>query len=148
MGYRDDFYTAANIIGYTGVLNSRPTVYFYAAAASAYGHITQAHPNRTNIGRETYAQDANYRIENAAINAYNYPVGEIPQHAGMPAVEQACVEWATGSGGAPASFHTSRNLFVPVRPSVFFPNAAVQNVALAVCAIAIREYQNIKPRYA
>lgn len=50
MAYRADFYTAENIIGYTGVLRSKPTVYF--RSDNEYGHITQEHDEIDNVGRE------------------------------------------------------------------------------------------------
>lgn len=147
MGYRDGFYTADNIIGYTGRLHGHPSVYFFDLANFGYGHITMAHGDPTNVGREEYQEDQNYLIENTDINEINYPVGEYTDHDHLLATGQACVEWATGQGGTQDSFHTSRNMLVPVRPSHFFPNAAVQTVALAVCAVAIREFPNLKSRY-
>ena len=62
MSYRDDFYIPRNIIGYTGNINNNPTVYFQNGAS--YGHITQAHDIRQNIGREEVCQAQDYRIFN------------------------------------------------------------------------------------
>ncbi len=63
--YRCDFYQAENIIGYTGNLGNNPTVYFHKD--DEYGHITQAHGDASNVGREEVANlDAGcrYSIEN------------------------------------------------------------------------------------
>jgi len=48
MGYRDDFYRTANIIGYSGQIDSFPSVYFQSS--SEYGHITQMHFYPQNDG--------------------------------------------------------------------------------------------------
>lgn len=54
-GYKDDFYVQENIIGYTGKLGENPTVYFQSRNKNGnitFGHITQEHDNKDNIGRE------------------------------------------------------------------------------------------------
>lgn len=62
MGYRDEFYSAANIVGYTGDPANNPTVYF--RQGNAFGRITQDHDDPTNIGREQVRAHDDYRIEN------------------------------------------------------------------------------------
>ena len=62
MAYASDFYTPENIIGYTGVLNKNPTVYFLSA--THYGHITQVHDEWRNVGRETIRSNAQYTFAN------------------------------------------------------------------------------------
>ena len=62
MGYRDDFYTADNLIGYSGDLYKTPTVYF--ESDSEYGHITQAHPYPQNVGREPVESNEGYFLGN------------------------------------------------------------------------------------
>ena len=55
MGYRDDFYTEENIVGYTGDINNNPTVYFeknHGNGEISYGRITQSHGDPENQGRE------------------------------------------------------------------------------------------------
>lgn len=59
---RGDFYIPQYIIGYTGNINNNPTVYFQHG--TSYGHITQDHPIRQNIGREEVRQAQNYHIGN------------------------------------------------------------------------------------
>lgn len=49
-GYRPDLYCPMNIIGYTGSIHNNPTVYFLNA--TYYGHITQDHDEKWNIGRQ------------------------------------------------------------------------------------------------
>lgn len=66
MGYRDDFYIVGNIIGHTGKVHSDPTVYFQHG--DEYGHITQNHQVKENIGREEVSQHAEYRIGNEEVN--------------------------------------------------------------------------------
>ncbi len=84
MGYRDDFYVAENLIGYTGELNKMPSVYF--KKGGQFGHITQYHDVRPNIGREPVYEDDSYEIVN---------------------VDGHCVESCGGK-----VFHKSRNLFI------------------------------------
>jgi len=147
MSYRDDLYRASQIIGYTGQLHAAPSVYFYWPERQAYGHITQAHGKARNVGRHRYNADAGYLIENAPVNELNYPVGELAEHDGLPATDTVCVEWRT-EGGQVVSFHTSRNLFVPVCGSVFFPNGATDIDAIAILAQSIRNFPDVKPMYA
>jgi len=65
MGYRDDFYTAANMIGYSGDLHSFPTVYFQSG--QEFGHITQKHDTSQNVGRGTVCAAENYSIGNEMV---------------------------------------------------------------------------------
>jgi len=60
--YEPDFYTPENIIGYTGVLNKNPTVYFLSR--THYGHITQVHEEWTNVGREVIYPNTTYAFGN------------------------------------------------------------------------------------
>ena len=90
MGYRDDFYIVGNIIGYTGTVHLNPTVYFQHN--DEYGHITQAHDVKENIGREEVHQHPDYSIRNEMIDG-----------------SLRCVE-RRGT----KIFHTSRNKFVGV----------------------------------
>ena len=141
MGYRDTFYCTDNIIGYTGALHECPTVYFFSPKNSAYGHITQAHGIEGNVGRERRQKDPGYKIENTSINNLNFPVGELASQAHLPATGKAAVEWRTDPTSQQVeSYHTSRNLFVPVAPSNFFPDQARDADAIAILAIAIRRY--------
>ena len=90
MGYRDDFYTAINLIGHTGDLNGFPSVYFQSA--TEYGHITQEHGSSQNVGRAAVKSSAGYTIGNELVDG-----------------EQRCVERRNGN-----KLHTSRNTFIPV----------------------------------
>jgi hypothetical protein len=64
VAYAADFYTPDNIIGYTGVLNKNPTVYFLSK--THYGHITQVHGTWRNVGRETIRSNSKYFFGNVA----------------------------------------------------------------------------------
>ena len=66
MAYAPDFYVPENIIGYTGVLNRNPTVYFLSA--THYGHITQVHDEWRNVGRETIRPTDRYVFGNVGDN--------------------------------------------------------------------------------
>jgi hypothetical protein len=66
MGYSDDFYVSGNIIGYTGDVNTNPTVYF--RTGNTFGRITQDHPNRNNIGRNVVRTKGDYSIGNTGPN--------------------------------------------------------------------------------
>jgi hypothetical protein len=142
MGYRDDFYTAKNIIGYTGNLNDNPTVYFANADALdptldqvdgmdkivwEYGHITQAHPRADNVGRERVFASYSYNIFNvqtqsgdhrAKESVYGRLGGLRPDNEGY------------------STFHTSRNTFERVTKGNHH-----------ILAQAIVRHQNIKRMY-
>lgn len=151
MGYRDDLYKTDFIIGYTGILHKQPSVYFFDEANDAYGHITQHHELDDNIGREVYIVDENYWIENTKVNVCGYPVGEHRSQDGMAEQKgKRSVEWATDRKYPDyiKSVHTSRGPFRPVKPSPFFPDAVRSETAIAICAIAIRDFQDLKTRYA
>lgn len=60
--YEPNFYVPENIIGYTGVLQKNPTVYFLSK--THYGHITQVHEEWTNVGREVIYPNASYEFGN------------------------------------------------------------------------------------
>lgn len=64
MAYAPEFYVPEHIIGYTGVLNKNPTVYFLSA--THYGHITQVHDEWRNVGRETIRSNEKYMFGNVA----------------------------------------------------------------------------------
>ena len=66
MAYAPEFYVPENIIGYTGVLNRNPTVYFLSA--THYGHITQVHDEWRNVGRETIRPTDQYVFGNLGDN--------------------------------------------------------------------------------
>lgn len=68
MGYRDDFYTFENIVGYTGDLHLSPAVYFQSN--SEYGRITQAHKKLDNIGRGKVRNISGYSIRNLYVERY------------------------------------------------------------------------------
>jgi len=65
MGYRDDFYAACNIIGYTGEAITDPTVYFQTDTER--GHITQKHDVSQNVGRHIVRSAAGYEIRNELV---------------------------------------------------------------------------------
>ena len=94
MGYRDDFYTTDNIIGYTGNLQANATVYFQKndGRERSFGRITQDHDLKLNIGRNKVRTTTDYVVENRNIQG------------GL-----RCVEYYNGKVQ-----HTSRNVFVPV----------------------------------
>ena len=70
MGYSDDFYTAANVVGYTGDINNNPTFYFMTEkdGMKTFGHITQAHGLSSNVGREEVKSARDYELKNAWVH--------------------------------------------------------------------------------
>lgn len=60
--YEPNFYIPENIIGYTGILQKNPTVYFLSK--TQYGHITQVHEEWKNVGREVIYPNATYTFGN------------------------------------------------------------------------------------
>lgn len=63
--YAPDFYVPDNIIGYTGVLQKNPTVYFLSQ--THYGHITQVHEDWQNVGREAIFPVSKYGFANMVV---------------------------------------------------------------------------------
>lgn len=56
-------YQTGNIIGSTQAHGQPPTVY-YRSPSGSFGHITQQHPDPTNVGRELSRKHAAYRAGN------------------------------------------------------------------------------------
>jgi hypothetical protein len=90
MGYRDDFYCTESIIGYTGDLDNRPTVYFQSK--DEYGRITQAHKNPKNVGRNAVGDIGKD--------------GHEMRNENLPEKGMRLVEYRNGK-----KYHTSRNKF-------------------------------------
>lgn len=96
MGYQDNLYCRKNIIGYTGDILHKPTVYFaneMCGAVTEFGHITQQYDQPENIGREERDWSSGYAIDNLFV---------------LGALRSVESKW-----GNP--FHVSRSHFVPVR---------------------------------
>ncbi|MEM8582697.1 MAG: hypothetical protein AAGF87_00440 [Bacteroidota bacterium] len=66
MAYYPDFYHPSNIIGYSGNLHNKPTVYFMRRTAYGYriGRIIQRSSNSKRIGRAEVREYPRYRIGN------------------------------------------------------------------------------------
>jgi hypothetical protein len=90
MGYRDDFYVADNLIGYTGQIHRMPSVYFQRG--SEFGHITQIHDSPLNNGREPVDDNPDYTMGNEWVDG----------------------EWCLVERIGGEEIHTSRNRFIPV----------------------------------
>jgi len=136
MGYCDTVYRPDNIIGYTGDLNRDPTVYFRATSTDEdgspntkqvgnnmqilflHGHITQAHPTPTNIGREMVVESWSYSIMNAGAEHDDSGLIEPGKKALQEVYHSSEVRpdnrqyFATPDGFS--DFHISRNVFNPV----------------------------------
>ena len=158
MGYMDSLYRRENIIGYTGDINNNPTVYFFAVSPGRdglpktkrvgnsqkilflNGHITQAHDEASNVGREVVTESWSYSIMNAG-----------PQHddSGLIKEGQTALQETfhpSESGGryyrTPDGFddfHISRNPFVSVGPR--------DTASLDILANAIARFPRAKSRY-
>lgn len=159
MGYRDDFYKAENIIGFTGDLANNPTVYFADAGGKSpklekvggsdkvvvsFGHITQAHSIAANVGREAVREAYSYSI-------FNVPDTSVPglEDATGKLVAQECVygeqelnklnlegfktEPKKSRNEQHLDWHVSRNKFMEVSPG-----------NLKILATAIDKHQNQK----
>lgn len=106
MGYRDDFYIAENIIGYTGTATLHPTVYF--KYQYLFGHITQNHRNPQNIGRTVVYWATDY----CAMN-YSKEITD-------PAILEKLTPRTTENGRMFEFYHgevrhKSRDQFIPVQ---------------------------------
>ena len=74
MGYRDDFYTKDNIVGYTGDIANNPTVYFMTEkdGIKTYGRITLNYPkDKKNEGRELVRSRKDYTRKNLSVHKEN-----------------------------------------------------------------------------
>ncbi|WP_172328023.1 hypothetical protein [Mangrovicoccus sp. HB161399] len=119
MGYRDDFYIADNIVGYTGLPSASPSVYF--RKGTTFGRITQVHDLRTNIGRAVVRDKADYRLENGP-------------HRG----KEVCLEFYDG-----AYQHPSRNPIVFLRDM----RTKYHDAVLPLLAQAITAFPDIRERH-
>lgn len=126
MGYRDDFYTVENIIGYTGNLNDFPTIYFrklnMVTDQTMYGHITQRHIDSTNVGRMAVDSAKHYQIRNERVGGVTGEMKSIERRDGQ-------------------IFHESRSQFTPIPR---FGGGAAGAAARAIAAQAIRNCQQEK----
>lgn len=61
--YEGELYQKKNIIGSTQQQGQQPTVYFRSNSGT-FGHITQEHPQPTNVGRELAFKRQDYAITN------------------------------------------------------------------------------------
>lgn len=113
MGYHDELYNVAYMIGYTGTVHLNPTVYFQRKYR--YGHITQAHDIKANIGRERVGENPEYVIENKIKNG-----------------KATCIERIGDK-----KFHTSRNEFIPI--------AKCSNLQKAVLGQSVLNFTEQKP---
>ncbi|MEZ5508556.1 MAG: hypothetical protein R3F47_01455 [Gammaproteobacteria bacterium] len=163
MGYFDPLYRKDNIIGYTGTLNNNPTVYFVTECRDQTGalktqavngvnqilfwngHITQAHNDPDNVGREQVSESYSYSIANVGpdkISGFD-PKTLLPVQA-QETYHQSEVP-ATGNGYYPTpdgftDVHVSRNPFIPVGPR---DSATLDELAksIARCPHIKRKYQ-------
>lgn len=123
MGYRDDFYSVANIVGYTGNLDDNPTVYF--ETDEEQGHITQAHKKADNVGRGVVYTIEGYSKENVYFTATKDDPGG-----------WHLVEMYDGK-----SVHKSRNPYIAV------PNLDSRPALKKILEKAILTHTKIKSRY-
>ncbi len=86
MGYRDDFYKVENVIGYTGQVQKKPSVYFFDG--KEFGHITQYHYIHPNIGREGVTESKGYAIRNEGGASVEYNNGKKIHTSRNPFVEK------------------------------------------------------------
>lgn len=146
MGYRDDFYVQANIIGWTGDIDGKAfTVYFADSCGNPpktvrvggvdqivvqYGHITQKHDCPYNEGREQVGECFSYSIFNGGSDGHMQECV-----LGQPGVSKL----ASGkkvSDDDHQVFHDSRNAFHPVT-----------NGTSARLATVIGKCKELKTRY-
>jgi hypothetical protein len=81
--YEESFYQKGNIIGYTGNINLKPTIYFQKD--TKFGRITQEHPDSTNVGRNKVRTAADYKIANGTNgNAEEYYNGAVRHRSRNP----------------------------------------------------------------
>lgn len=98
-GYRPDVYCVENIIGYTGSIHQNPTVYFLSS--TDFGHITQSHPDKWNIGREPVQS----RIPESG---YHYEIKNVKKN-GIEVGGEYCV---ADDGSLEIRMHKCRSKFI------------------------------------
>ena len=144
MGYEDNFYKKENIIGYTGEIKKKPTVYFADAGVLnpktvtvngksqivvKYGHITQAHDLKCNVGREEVGEAWSYSISNQLNQD-----GELSSHEDI--IGKELVPDKPWLKKAHLTVHESRSKFERVTAG-----------NIKVLAQAIKKFKEIKFRY-
>ena len=160
MGYMDKLYKPENIIGYTGDLQNNPTVYFLTPSTNVNGqpktklvgkvnqilflngHITQAHGEATNIGREKVIESWSYSIMNAESKHDNTglikPGKKALQetfHSSEPSDPSSYYDTPDGF----SDFHISRSTFTQV--------SFKDKVTLQTLALSIAKFPLIKKMY-
>lgn len=99
--YAPLFYVRNNIIGYTGELERMPTVYFNDG--EHHGHITQAHSDPSNIGREM--------VQDVHADGYTYVIRNEEFRESGVLVERAVEGWVDSRGKMIGQGHLSRSKF-------------------------------------
>lgn len=164
MAYGDFLYKPDNIIGYTGDLNSNPTVYFFRDSRNERGqvklksvkvgqkyvskilflngHITQAHSERKNIGRELIYESWSYSLANVHSSTIE----------GMEGMNQELLQETYHQSEVPVNgttlfptpdgftdFHVSRSTFKKISPRDYSTIMKLAN--------SIARFPRIKSRY-
>ena len=166
MGYCDYLYKKENIIGYTGELDNNPTVYFMSESRDVNGnlktqtvrgvaqilflngHITQAHREQSNIGRERVKESYSYSIMNVGPEMiHNFDEPGLRSQETLHQSEQPLQQDQHGRyvGGYPTpdgftDIHISRTTFKSVGPA--------DKAELDKLAKAITKFPYIKSMYA
>jgi len=150
MAYCDLLYKVNYIIGYTGDLNNKPTVYFCKESQEngqvrtkmvgtieqilfLNGHITQFHKDNGNIGREQVFESFSYAIMNNSSGKAEetYDPREWPLNPKKDGADET-------SDGFKV-IHQSRNAFTPL--------SLIDNATISTLGKAIAEFPLIKKRY-
>ncbi|MCW7554055.1 hypothetical protein NX722_15805 [Endozoicomonas gorgoniicola] len=108
MGYCDDFYLARNIIGYTGLIDHQPTVYF--KNAQYHGRITQFHRREYLVGRFYLYTNEGHQLLNYSPDLENHDL-LAPQLPSNTRERGNMFEIQFGR-----CCHVSRNPFTPIPP--------------------------------
>ncbi len=130
MPYGDELYKPENIVAYTGDIDKNPSVYFqidHGNGNITYGHITQDHDNKFNIGKEEVRTSDSYELKNEMVYNKETKLNELRSFEYDQNRKQG------------THFHKSRNPHIKVDPNDFDTKVKLVE-AISAC-------KEIKPKY-
>ena len=128
--YGNELYKPENIVAYTGDIDKNPSVYFqinHDNGDITYGHITQDHKNKFNIGKEEVRTSDSYEFKNEMVYNEETKLNELRSFEYDQNVKQG------------THFHRSRNPHIKVDPNDL--------ETIVKLAESIGSCKDIKPKY-
>ncbi len=138
MAYEADFYTVANVVGYTGNLRTQNgSLYFHDPRKSKHGRITMGHDQPPNNGRGVPSTTSDYQRKNMFVDWEAYqnpenPIEDTVSEARSPWYEEGGfkdkvqVEYVDGE-----IVHVSRGQYIKISPKSLPQNRALIELILS-----------------